>query len=58
MFFANLSITDLLHSEIQSAYDYVYSHYELSTQNEYDREAVSTLLRLAEAVLKKAEDVG
>ena len=37
---------------IQKAYEYVYCHYDLSTQNPDDREAVTTLMHLAELVTR------
>lgn len=37
---------------IEKAYDYVYCHYDLSTENPDDREAVTTLMHLAELVTR------
>lgn len=50
-----LTISDITAKQIKSAYDYVYSHHELSSQNEDDREAVTMLMLTADNILLEIE---
>ena len=48
--YIELDLTDEDVKAIEAAYDYVYTHYNLSTDDATDRQHVTTLMRLAELV--------
>ena len=50
--YIELDLKDKDIEAIERAYDYVYEHHELSSKNPYDREHMTTLMRLAELTIR------